>query len=80
MTDIKKCECELCEQNRTFQKHLSLIPEDQRPYFEAVYDHHLETSADLDYHRAVMSGVWSSAVEVLEHALVKARDLSLIHI
>ena len=73
MTEHKQCDCQLCQQNRTFREKLALIPEDVRPYFENLYDHLLETSFDQDYYRAIMSGSWPGAVEVLERALEKAR-------
>lgn len=68
------CECKLCVRNRAFIIHLACIPEDERPFFDNLYDHLMNVEFDLNYHEVVLSGDWPSAVEILERALVRAKQ------
>lgn len=68
------CNCKLCQQNRVFYAKLAALPEDQRGYFEAVYEDLMETKMDNDYHNCILDGSWTSSVEILEAALVRAKQ------
>lgn len=68
------CNCKLCQQNRVFYAKLEALPEEQRGYFEAVYEDLMETKMDNDYHTCILDGSWTSSVEILEAALVRAKQ------
>lgn len=68
------CECKVCQNGRMFRHKLSEIPEDKRPFFEEVYEELMELQMDNDYLRCIMNGSWTGAVEILENALVKAKE------
>jgi hypothetical protein len=56
------CNCEVCTRFRHFR---SLgVPDEVLDYIEAI-------ETDLDYHKAIMEGNWTSGKELLEEALKK---------
>lgn len=69
----KQCECKVCQNGRMFRHKVEQLPEEQRGFFEVVYDELLETQMDNDYKRAILDGSWPGSVEILEKALVKAK-------
>jgi len=69
----KQCECKVCQNGRMFRHKVEQLPEEQRGFFESVYDDLMEKEMDLDYKRAILDGSWPQSVEILEKALVNAK-------
>lgn len=59
------CECAVCKRYKGFCEQVATLPETQRAYFEAMYEHLVEVEMDLDYYRAVVRNEWPSAERVL---------------
>lgn len=60
------CECEVCQLSRKVSKKLDLLPEDQRTFWEEMYDALVHAEFDRDYYRSVIDGSWPNADLVIE--------------
>lgn len=59
------CECAVCKRYKNFCEQIKDLPADKREYFEAMYEHMVETEMDRDYYCAVVKNEWPSAEKVL---------------
>lgn len=71
------CNCDVCNNNRSHDAHIQMIPESERQFFEMIYDQLLNTQFDNEYYKAIMEGSWPSAVPILERALANAKQMQL---
>ena len=63
------CDCEVCKGIVRFRDHLNRVPEPDRPYWDALYDHMLNLEADLDWYHALRDGSWPEAEQILKNWL-----------
>lgn len=71
---MSHCECKVCQNGRMFRHKVEQLPEEQRGFFESLYEDLMEKEMDLDYKRAILDGSWPQSVEILEKALARARE------
>ena len=57
-----------------FRHKVEQLPEEQRGFFESLYEDLMEKEMDLDYKRAILDGSWPQSVEILEKALARAKE------
>lgn len=60
------CECNVCKYSRKVAEKLELIPEDQRAFWEEMYDILIHAELDRDHYRAVIDGSWPDADEFIQ--------------
>ena len=60
------CECEVCQLSRKVHEKLELLPEDQRAFWEEMYDALVHAEFDRDYYRSVIDGSWPNSDLVIE--------------
>jgi hypothetical protein len=53
---------------------MAKLPAEDSAWLSSLGDEFLDVGADLNYYQAIHDGSWPSAVYVLEHALIRARD------
>jgi hypothetical protein len=70
----KICQCTVCVNGRMFRHKLEQLPEDQRGYFESLYEDLMEKQMDNDYKSCILDGSWPGSVEILERALANAKE------
>ena len=64
---MDECNCEICQFNRDYQKHLSTIEnEEVRNFFEEVAVRLEAAETDKAYYHSILNGTWPNVEEVLE--------------
>jgi hypothetical protein len=71
---MSQCQCKVCQNGRMFRHKVEQLPEEQRGFFESLYEDLIEKEMDLDYKRAILDGSWPQSVEILEKALARAKE------
>ena len=73
---MNNCTCKYCEERRAFLIVANTVPnENDRKWLLNLYDQIDDERFDANYNRAVLDGSWPSAVEQLEQALAKAKEI-----
>lgn len=67
------CNCKLCGDNRQIRARINGMLPEYQSFVEALWERAQEAEMDNDYHNAILSGDWPGSVEILEHALEKAK-------
>ena len=70
-----KCKCDACKHGDKFYKIIKGLSKNEQKWMSDFYSFYMNTAEDLEYHKAIMSGHWPSAVEQLTVALGKAERI-----
>ena len=72
--------CAICAESRKFNKSIRAARSGSRTQIEKHikewFNAYINESADNNYYHAILDGSWPSAVEILERALEKAKQMA----
>jgi len=75
MGEKKKCDCNYCQFSNLRTEALESDDINVvKNALEAFADNWLDISQDLDYHKCILDGRWSTAEEILTRSLKKAKE------
>lgn len=68
------CNCKICVDGREYERIIAQLPTSDREWMEQYYEQCCNEGLDAGVNQAILDGTWPSAVEILEHSLLKAQQ------
>jgi hypothetical protein len=62
------CDCQVCQFSRDVKARMDTMPEDAKVLVRELMDNLVEVENDRDYYKAIVTGVWPSADEVIKQS------------
>lgn len=59
------CDCKLCKRTGQFKTVLERAPEQDKKFWNEIYNALFHSEADRDYYKCVVDGSWPTADEVI---------------
>ncbi len=59
------CNCRVCTYGREVQEQLAKLPDEQRTFFEDMYDRLIGEEDQSNYYQAIVDGSWPQSEEIL---------------
>lgn len=58
-------DCPICQRTRLFRQALERVPEQDKEFWDGIFDALFHADSDRDYWRSIVDGSWPNADDVI---------------